>query len=261
MDRQAERIIQGRDVTLSFGGVRALDAVQFDVVEGEILSLIGPNGAGKTCLLNCITGYYHPERGTLVFKGREIQGARPDSIARMGIARTFQDPTVFPHMTALDILMAARHTHTTSGVFESLVFFGKGRRESLASRRAVEEIIGFTRIQELRKTPVYAMSYGQRKQVEIARALVMKPSVMLLDEPMSGLDDVMKEIITELILDIYREGMTVVLIEHDMQAVMTLSQRIIVLDHGQKIADGKPEDIVRDEQVVRAYFGDGAHAV
>lgn len=253
----AERdvVLTGEDIHLSFGGIKALTAVNFQIKREQILSIIGPNGAGKTCLINCITGYYHPQKGRILFKGRDIVGLKPHNIARLGISRTFQNPTTYPNMTTLDILMAARYMHTKSTFVEAMTFFGRSRREEMENRRLIEEMITFARIQDLRKRPVFTMSYGQRKQVEMARALAMQPEIILLDEPMSGLDDVMKEIVSELILNMHKQGMTIVLIEHDMQVVMELSHSIIVLDYGEKIAEGTPAEICQNAQVAEAYLG------
>ena len=248
-------VITATSLELSFGGIKALDDLSFAIHEGKIVSIIGPNGAGKTCLINCVTGYYRPQKGQIIFKNRDISGLKPHVIAQLGMSRTFQDPTVFPGMTALEILMAARHMHTRTTIPEAMAYFGRSRSEDIASRKLVEEVISLAHIEELRKTPVAVMSYGQRKQVEIARVLVMQPQVVLLDEPMSGLDDYMKEIVTELILKMYHQGMTVVLIEHDMQVVMELSHSIIVMDHGQKIAEGTPAEILRNKSVAEAYLG------
>lgn len=242
---------------LGFNGIKALSGVHFQVEKGQIISMIGPNGAGKTCLINCITGYYRPQRGRILFRGQDILGLKPHQIARLGISRTFQNPTTYPNMTALEILMAARYRHTRAGMLDAMLYFGRSRSEALASRQVVEEIINFAHIEELRRVPVANMAYGQRKQVEIARALVMEPSVILLDEPMSGLDEVMKEIVTELILNMHQRGMTTILIEHDIQTVMALSHTIMVLDYGQKIAEGTPQEISRDERVIEAYLGGG----
>lgn len=254
-EHETNVILQGENLELSFGGVKALSSVSFQVRRGEILSIIGPNGAGKTCILNCISGYYKPQKGTMTFKGRNILRLPPHKIARLGISRTFQSPSLYPHMTALDNLMVARYMHTRANMLDAMLYFGRSRREEIQSRRMVEEIISLTRIEELRSRPVAMMSFGQRKQVEIARALAMQPRLMLLDEPMSGLDDMMKELVVELILNIQRRGITVILVEHDMEVVMGLSQSLIVLDFGQKIAEGTPEQICRDERVVAAYLG------
>ena len=247
--------LKGEDIHLSFDGIKALDGLDFSFRAGRIVSVIGPNGAGKTCLINCITGYYRPQQGRITFNKQDILHQRPHQIARLGISRTFQDPTTYPSMTALDILMAGRYIHTSATMVESMLFFGRSRRQEQESRSLVEEIITFARIEELRKVPVGTMSFGQRKQVEIARALVMQPTLIILDEPMSGLDEVMKEIVTELILNMYDRGMTIVLIEHDAQVVMELSHSIIVLDQGQKLAEGTPLEISQNERVAGAYLG------
>jgi branched-chain amino acid transport system ATP-binding protein len=252
---EAEVILVGEDIHLNFGGIKALNAVEFQIKTGQIMSIIGPNGAGKTCLINCVTGYYHPQKGRVLLHGQDIIGHSPNTIARLGISRTFQNPTTYPNMTTLDILMAARYMHSRASILETMIYFGRSRREELANRRVVEQMISFSRIEDLRKRPIFTMSYGQRKQVEIARALTMQPKIILLDEPMSGLDDVMKEIMSELILNMHKEGMTIVLVEHDMQAVMELSHSIIVLDYGQKIAEGTPMEIFHNQLVVEAYLG------
>jgi branched-chain amino acid transport system ATP-binding protein len=248
-------VLIGSDIHLSFDGIKALNGVDFAVDKGHIVSIIGPNGAGKTCLVNSITGYYNPQRGRIQYGDKGILGLKPHSIAKLGISRTFQDPTTYPSMTALDILMAGRYMHTKANMLHSMIYFGKSKREELESRRIVEETITFTHIEDLRKLPLATMSYGQRKQVEIARALVMEPEVIILDEPMSGLDDAMKEIVTDLILDVHDRGMTIILIEHDIQAVMELSHSIIVLDYGEVIAEGTPQEISQNQRVTEAYLG------
>lgn len=250
-----ENVLVGTDIHLSFDGIKALDGVGFSVRAGEILAIIGPNGAGKTCLINCITGYYRPGRGRIAYEGRDILGLKPHQIAGLGISRTFQDPTTYPSMTALDVLMAGRYLHTRASMLDSMLFFGRSRREELESRRIVEDVISFVHIEELRKVPVGMMSYGQRKQVEIARALVMQPRLIVLDEPMSGLDDAMKEIVTDLVLKMHRQGITILLVEHDIQAVMELSHSIVVLEFGRKLAEGTPREISHDERVAEAYLG------
>lgn len=248
-------IVAGRDLSLSFGGIKALSSVDFQVKRGEIVSIIGPNGAGKTCLVNCITGYYRPQKGSITYDGRDITGLPSYRIARLGISRTFQNPSLYPHMTAFDNLMLARYMHTRTTLPEAILFFGRSRHEEIEGRRFVESIISFARIQDLRNRTVATMSYGQRKLVEITRALAMEPRVIFLDEPMSGLDEVMKELVAELIISIRNQGVTVVLVEHDMQVVMGLSNSVIVLDSGQKIAEGSPDDVCRNSQVTAAYIG------
>jgi branched-chain amino acid transport system ATP-binding protein len=254
-DKLKNLILQVKDVNLHFGAIISLKGIQFDTEEGKILSIIGPNGAGKTSVINCITSYYHPQKGKILFKGKDITRFSPHKIAEMGICRTFQNPTTYPNMTALEILMAARFIHTKSNLFENMLYLGRSRREEIASRRKVEEIITFTHIEDLRKKPIGMLSYGQRKQVDIARALTMEPELLLLDEPMSGLDDVMKEVMTELITNINRRGATIVLIEHDIQFVMGISDSVMVLNFGEKIAEGTPGEISRDSKVMEAYLG------
>lgn len=257
---EADIVLAGENISLNFGGIKALTAVNFQVKKGQILSVIGPNGAGKTCLINCVTGYYRPQEGRIFFNGQDILGLGPSKIAKLGISRTFQNPTIYPHMTTLDILLAARYMHSKATMLEAMLNFGRNRREELENRRVVEEIVRFLHIEDLRKRPVLAMSYGQRKQVEIARAMSMQPAIILLDEPMSGLDEVMKEIVGDLIFSMHKRGMTIILIEHDIQAVMELSHTVMVLDYGQKIAEGTPDEIYRNPLVVEAYLGGAARA-
>ncbi|MBN1190779.1 MAG: ABC transporter ATP-binding protein [Dehalococcoidales bacterium] len=255
MENQDKTLLHLQDLSLYFGAVKSLEKVRFSVQENDILAIIGPNGAGKTSVINCVTGYYQPQNGQIFFKKQNIAGLPPNKIARMGISRTFQNPTTYPSMTTLEILMAARYMHTRSNLLENLIYLGRSRREEIESRRKAEEIISFTHIEDLRKKPIGMLSYGQRKQVEIARVLTMEPELLLLDEPMSGLDDVMKEIMTELIMNVHQSGTTIVMVEHDMQFVMGISRSIVVLNFGEKIAEGSPEEISRNTRVAEAYLG------
>jgi branched-chain amino acid transport system ATP-binding protein len=242
-------------LSLHFGGIQALSEVSFSVREGEIFAIIGPNGAGKTCLLNCISGYYRPQKGQTMFEGKDISRLAPHRVARRGISRTFQNLSLYPSLSVLDNLMAARFMHMKTNLLDATIYLGRSRNEEVKNRRIVEEIITFAHLEDLRHQPVATLSYGQRKRVEIARALTMGPRLLLLDEPMSGLDSLMKEMVARLVLDIQCQGTTVILIEHDMRVVMDLSQTIIVLDFGEKIAQGTPEDIKHNAAVAAAYLG------
>jgi branched-chain amino acid transport system ATP-binding protein len=256
---KAELILECKGLELSFGGIKALDNVGFEVLRGEIYAIIGPNGAGKTCLLNCISGYYRPQKGQIWFEKHDLLRHKSYQVARLGISRTFQTPQLYPQMSALENLLVARYIHSSSNMVDAALFFGRSRQEEISNRKAAEEIILFCGISDLRGRPVAHLSYGQRKQVEIARALAMKPRLLMLDEPMSGLDDMMKEIVAELIITIQKNGTTVILIEHDMEVVMGLSQRILVLDFGEKIAEGTPGEVGQNTRVTEAYLGGNGH--
>ena len=245
-----------RDVSRSFGGVQALSQVSATVDRGELVSVIGPNGAGKTTLLNGISGVFHPDRGSIVLDGVDISHMAPARIAALGVARTFQNIALFRGMTVLDNLMLGRHLHMKNGVFRSVLYWGPGRREEVAHRRVVEDIINFLEIEAIRKQPVGALPYGLQKRVELGRALALQPKLLLLDEPMGGMNIEEKEDMARFILDVNDEwGTTIVLIEHDMGVVMDISQRVVVLDLGQKIAEGTPAEVKANPLVVKAYLG------
>ena len=246
-----------RDVSKSFGGVQAVSGVSLDVQKGDLMSVIGPNGAGKTSLLNMISGFYHPNSGRIVLEGADVTDFAPSRIASLGVARTFQNIALFRGMTVLDNLMLGRHVHMHSGVLASFIYWGLAQKEEVKHRRAVEDIIDFLKIQDLRRRPTGSLAYGLQKRVELGRALALQPNVLLLDEPMGGMNQEEKEDMARFILDVNEEwGTTVILIEHDMGVVMDISDRVAVLDMGQKIAEGTPDEVRANSRVIKAYLGD-----
>ncbi|HRJ42453.1 MAG: ABC transporter ATP-binding protein [Caldilineaceae bacterium] len=261
-------ILQAQGVALSFGGTQVLNQVEFDVRRGEIRAIIGPNGAGKTSMLNCISGFYRPQGGAVHYSGGKNGSANGNShdltrtpthhIAGLGVARTFQNIALYTGLSTLDNLMAARHIHMRQSGLAGALYWGAALREEVAHRRVVEEIIDFLEIAHIRKAVVGALPYGLRKRVELGRALALQPELLLLDEPMAGMNAEEKEDMARFILDIHeRQGTTIILIEHDMGLVMDISDRVVVLDFGTKIADGTPDAVRADGRVIQAYLGQG----
>ncbi len=250
-----EVILDLQNISLRFGGVKALTDISFDVREHEIRAIIGPNGAGKSSMLNVINGVYHPQEGVIIFHGRERKKMEPHHAATQGIARTFQNIALFKGMSVLNI-MTGRITRMKANFIEHALWLGRAKREELEHRKKVEEVIDFLEIQHIRKTPVGRLPYGLQKRVELGRALAAEPSMLLLDEPMAGMNVEEKQDMCRFILDVNDQfGTTIVLIEHDMGVVMDISDRVVVLDYGKKIGDGLPDDVKNNEDVIAAYLG------
>ena len=269
LDKQA--ILRIEDISLSFGGVNALIDVSMEIRNNEILAIIGPNGAGKTALLNCINGFYKPQRGEIYYNGKKITRMRPDKLAKLGIARAFQNIELYAGLSTQDNIMAARHVLMRQSFVAGALYFGWALKEEVQHRRTAEEIIDFLEIATIRKTAVGVLPYGLQKRVELGRALALEPNLLLLDEPMAGMNMEEKEDVARFILDIFegqgatypdtpvlRDGIrSIVLVEHDMGVVMDIADRIIVLDFGRKIAEGTPDEIKTNPKVISAYLGEG----
>ena len=255
-ERIGEVVLEMQNISLAFGGVKALTDISFDVREHEIRAIIGPNGAGKSSMLNVINGVYTPQHGSITFAGEQFTKMNPRRAAEMGVARTFQNLALFKGMSVLDNIMTGRNLRMTSGIFAQAFRLGSAEREEIRHREFVENLIDFLEIQAYRKTPVGRLPYGLQKRVDLGRALAMEPRLLLLDEPMAGMNIEEKQDMSRFILDVNDEfGTTIVLIEHDMGVVMDISDRVVVLDYGKKIGDGTPEQVRQNEAVISAYLG------
>lgn len=254
-DKKAELVIEG--LRLTFGGVVAVKDVDLDVHTGELMAIIGPNGAGKTSLLNCITGFYHPQKGQIIFNNRDITNMHPHELVGIGVGRTFQNIELFPGMTVLANMTLARHIHCHYDFFRSCLFSPAVQKEEVSHRKILEEIIDFLEMQSIRKKTVGSLPYGMMKRVELGRALALEPRLLILDEPFAGMNLEEKEDMVRFLLELNKTwGLTMILVEHDMSIVMSISQRIMVLNFGEKLGEGTPEEISNHPEVIKAYLGD-----